>query len=112
MGVHRLFGAAGLAHFAFPGSFVAHLPAVVPGRLPLVYATGAIELGLAAALGATPPPARRAVAVASAIYLVLVFPANISVAVSEIPVYPSPWMAWARLPLQPLFIASVLRAGR
>ena len=75
-------------------------------------ATGAIELGLAAALVATRAPARRAVAIVVAAYLVLVFPANLYVAVAEIPVYPSPWMAWARLPLQPLFIAWALWAGR
>ena len=77
-----------------------------------MYATGAIEIGLAAAIAATRPPVRRAVAIASAAYLILVFPANLYVAVAEIPVYPSPWMAWARLPLQPLFIVWALRAGR
>ena len=84
----------------------------MPGRLPLVYATGAIEIGLAAAIAATRPPVRRAVAIASAAYLILVFPGNLYVALADIPVYPSPWMAWARLPLQPLFIVWALRAGR
>jgi len=77
-----------------------------------VYATGAIEIGLAAAIAATRPPVRRAVAIASAAYLILVFPGNLYVAVAEIPVYPSLWMAWARLPLQPLFIVWALRSGR
>lgn len=58
------------------------------------------------------PPVRRVVAVAIAFYLAAVFPGNIYVAAAGVPVYPSPWMAWARLPLQPLFILWALRAGR
>lgn len=84
----------------------------MPGRLPLVYATGAFELALAAALVAVRPPRRRAIAIAVAVYLVVVFTGNLYVALAGVPVYPRPWMAWARLPLQPLLIAWVLRAGR
>lgn len=84
----------------------------MPGRLPIVYFTGAAEIALAAALIAAPPPARRVIAIAIAAYLVAVFPGNLYVALAEVPVYPSAWMAWARLPLQPLFIFWVLRTGR
>lgn len=47
--------------------------------------------------------------------LIAVFPANIYMAVDHIQVHgiPSqPWMAWARLPFQPLFIVGVLWVTR
>lgn len=106
------FIVAGVAHFLFPAPFVAHLPPSTPGRLPIVYATGLIEIALSGALLAVQPPRRRAVTLAIAVYLVAVFPGNLSIAFAQVPVYPSPWMAWARLPLQPLFILWALRAGR
>ena len=46
-----------------------------------------------------------------ALLLVAVFPANIYMAMAHIQVhgFPAhPWMAWARLPLQPLLILGVL----
>lgn len=83
----------------------------MPGRLPIVYLTGAAEIALAGALLAVPRPTRRVVAIAIAGYLVAVFPGNLYVALAEVPVYPSSWMAWGRLPLQPLFIFWVLRTS-
>jgi len=77
-----------------------------------VYATGLIEIALAAALLIAPQPRRRQVALAIAAYLVVVFSGNLYVAIAQVPVYPSLWMAWARLPLQPLFILWVLRPVR
>ncbi|HUQ17885.1 MAG TPA: hypothetical protein VM070_08860 [Candidatus Saccharimonadales bacterium] len=77
-----------------------------------MYATGLIEIALAGALLAVKPPRRTAVALAIAVYLVVVFPGNLYVAIAQVPVYPSAWMAWARLPLQPLFMFWALRAGR
>jgi len=67
---------------------------------------------LAGALLIAPPPRRRQVELAIAAYLVVVFSGNLYVAIAQVPVYPSPWMSWARLPLQPLFVLWVLRAGR
>jgi len=106
------FTAAGVAHFLFPAPFVAHLPPNVPGREPIVYATGLIEIAFAGALLTARPPRRRQVALAIAAYLVIVFSGNLYVAIAHVPVYPSPWMSWARLPLQPIFSLWVLRAGR
>lgn len=104
------FAAVGLTHFVSPRVFVDHIPADVPGRLALVYATGAVELALAAAVVLAPPGQRRRVGLLTAAYLVAIFPANIYVAVAGVPVYPAPWLAWARLPLQPLFIWWALRS--
>ena len=96
------FAAVGLTHFLSPRVFVDHIPADVPGRLALVYATGAVELALAAAVLFAPAGQRRRVGLLTAAYLVAVFPANIYVALAGVPVYPAPWLAWARLPIQPL----------
>ncbi len=104
------FAAVGLIHFLSPRVFVDHLPADIPGRLPIVYATGALELLLAAAVVLAPPGQRRRVGLITATYLVAVFPANIYVALAGVPVYPAPWLAWARLPLQPLFIWWAIRS--
>ncbi|GAC1696061.1 MAG: DoxX family protein [Candidatus Limnocylindrales bacterium] len=106
------FTAAGIAHFVFPAPFVAHLPPTLPGRLPIVYATGLIEIALAGLLLGVKPPRRGTIAVVIAIYLVAVFPGTLYVALAQVPVYPHPWMAWARLPLQPLFVLWALRAVR
>ena len=53
-------GAVGIAHFLSPRVFVDHIPPDVPGRLALVYATGALELAIAAALVLAPPAQRGA----------------------------------------------------
>ena len=101
--------AAGIAHFVSPRLFVAHLPPQVPERAALVYATGALEIALAAAVAVGPKRSRRRLGQIIAAYLVLVFPANVYVAAAGVPVYPEPWLAWARLPLQPLFVWWALR---
>jgi len=77
-----------------------------------VYATGLIEIALSGVLLGVKLPRRRTIALAIAVYLVAVFPGNLYVAIAQVPVYPNPWMAWARLPLQPLFVLWALRAGR
>ena len=104
------FAAVGVLHFLSPRVFVDHLPAQVPGRLPIVYATGALELALAAAFALAPPAQRRRVGLITAAYLIAVFPANIYVALAGVPIYPAPWLAWARLPLQPLLVWWALRS--
>ena len=103
-GLATALALAGVAHFVAPRVFVDHLPPQVPGRAALVYATGTVELVLALAVAAAPTRHRRRVGLLAAGYLVAVFPANVYVAVASVPVYPASWLAWARLPLQPLFI--------
>jgi uncharacterized membrane protein len=96
---------AGLAHFLDPTPFIQHLPVWVPARELLVLVSGIIEVALGAALLA-PPPYRRLVGLALALYLVGVFPANVYVAVAGVDVdgQPGGWYPWLRLPLQPLFV--------
>jgi uncharacterized membrane protein len=103
----------GVSHLAMPESFEAYFPSWVPFVEPIVYATGVIEI-----VGGLALLVRRYqgyVGLALAAYLVLVFPANVYVAVAgvqeDLPGLPdASWYSWARLPLQVLFIWWVLRA--
>ena len=109
VGLALIMAIAGIAHFASPRPFIEHLPTVVPLRAELVALTGAIEIGLAAAM-IGPRRWRRHAGLALAAYLLLVFPANIYAAVSQVPIegVPTGWVRWARLPLQiPLIVAAV-----
>ena len=78
----------------------------VPLRAEIVLISGLVEIALALAL-LLPPPARRRVGAALALYLVAVFPGNVYVAVFDVEVDGQPGGAypWVRLPLQLLFIA-------
>lgn len=113
IGLAVLMATAGLAHFVNPRPFVEHLPAVVPWRTELVLLTGAIEVGLAAGL-LGPRRWRRPAGLALAAYLVLVFPANVYAAVSQVPIegVPTGWIRWARLPLQVPLIAAAIWSTR
>ena len=100
---------AGVSHFANPDPFVQHLPEWVPGREPLVYLTGVVEILFGLALvGRT--TTRRTVGRLLAIYLVAVFPANVYVAVADVAVtgQAGGLAAWIRLPLQAVFIGWAL----
>jgi uncharacterized membrane protein len=107
IGLALIMAGAGLLHFVNPRPYVEHLPAFLPLRGELIALTGAMELVLAAGL-VGPPRWRRPAALALAAYLVLVFPANIYAAVSQVPIdgVPTGWVRWARLPLQLPLIAA------
>lgn len=106
-----LFVTAGVAHFTDPEPFTRIVPPVLPFPRELVYISGACEiLGGVGLL----TPAQRGAALGLSALLVAVFPANIYMAVSGVKFhgFPSePWMAWARLPLQPALIGALLWAA-
>lgn len=98
--------AAGANHFLSPASYVAMMPAALPWHLALVYASGVAEI--AGGLGLLVPRTRRAAAWGLIALLVAVFPANVNMAVNELPLGTTTvpaWALWARLPLQLVFIA-------
>ncbi|WP_020620276.1 DoxX family protein [Paenibacillus daejeonensis] len=109
-----LFVAACLYHFREAEGFAAMLPDFVPLRLELVYATGILELILAILL--LIPATRRRAGNWTAIYLVLIFPANIYAAFYGIPApgqtETSQTALWIRLLFQPLLIWWVIWASR
>jgi uncharacterized membrane protein len=97
---------AGVGHFVSPAVYVAMMPAALPGKLALVYLSGVAEI--ACGLGLILPATRRAAAWGLVALLVAVWPANINMAVHELPLGErtvAPWILWARLPLQAVLIA-------
>ena len=100
---------AGISHFLMPGPFVQHLPEWVPSREAIIYLTGALEILLGAGL-VGPAPYRPLVAVALVAYLLAVFPANVYVAVANVPIdgQPGGVYQWIRLPFQAVFIGWAL----
>ncbi|GAA2526598.1 DoxX family protein [Streptomyces sp. NPDC058947] len=95
-----LLATAGVAHFAAPRPFDAIVPDALPGKpRTWTYASGAVELALAAGLAL--PRTRRTAALATAAFFVGVFPANAKMA-ADWRHRPTPQKAAAfgRLPLQ------------
>lgn len=109
-----LFIIAGIGHFTMADGFAQMFPEWVPFKYPIVYITGVIEWILAILL--LIKKTRRLAGVWTAIYLVLIFPANIYMAIAEIP---APWddqtdpvILWVRLLFQPLLIWWVLAISK
>jgi uncharacterized membrane protein len=71
-----LFLASGTMHFVKPEPFESMVPPQLPRRRALVFASGAAEL--ACAVGLLVPRTRRVAGLASAVLLVAVFPANVT----------------------------------
>ncbi|BCM72518.1 putative secreted protein [Streptomyces sp. EAS-AB2608] len=109
-----LLAAAGVAHFAAPRQFDVIVPRALPGSpRAWTYASGAVELALAAGIAA--PRTRATAAKAAAAFFVGVFPANVQMAVDwrDRPA-PLRVAALARLPLQlplVLWARGVARGG-
>jgi uncharacterized membrane protein len=98
--------AAGANHFISPAPYVAMMPVSLPWHLALVYVSGVAEI--AGGLGLLVPRTRRAAAWGLIALLIAVFPANVNMAVNELPLGTTTvptWALWARLPLQLVLIA-------
>lgn len=97
---------AGLNHFLDPGPYIAMTPEFLPAPRALVYISGVAEIlgGLGLIWARTRPFAAWGIIA----LLFAVFPANINMAVNDLPLgsrdLPT-WALWARLPLQVVFIA-------
>lgn len=93
---------AGVMHFAKPKPYDAQIPEQLPGSpRAWTYGSGVAELGVAAAIAA--PKTRRLGGLAAALLFVVVFPANIKMAVdAERKKLPAKYRTafWGRLPLQ------------
>jgi uncharacterized membrane protein len=103
--------AVGIVHFAAPGWFVAIVPAALPAPLALVLVSGAFEVlgGVGLLVGRL----RRAASFGLVALYVAVFPANLNMILDPRASHGlAPWLLWARLPLQAVFIAWALYVGR
>ena len=108
LGVFFIF--AGTMHFLRPKEYEAIMPPYVPAHKEMVAISGAGEIigGVAALF----PRAHGFCRLWLVALLILVFPANVHVAVHPdeikgLPAIPR-WLLWARLPFQGVFIAWVL----
>lgn len=92
----------GILHFVRPAGFLSIMPSWIPVHSFWVYASGVVEI--AGGLGLFVPRYRKVAGWTLFILLIVVFPANINMAVNEIQLPgrdPMPvWAMWARLPLQ------------
>jgi uncharacterized membrane protein len=98
--------AAGVNHFVSLETYTAIMPAALPAHLTLVYISGLAEV--LGGLGLILPATRRLAAWGLVALLVAIFPANVNMAVNNLPMGSGPaptWLLWARLPLQAVLIA-------
>ncbi len=105
--------AIGFAHFLAPAPFASIVPAWLPAPVTLVLVSGFFEI--AGGVGLLVPRVREAASWGLVALYVAVFPANVNMALHQIPAggvhVPVVWL-WARLPLQIVFILLALWVGR
>lgn len=105
-----LFVGAGLLHFLRPETYLRIMPPALPAPRLLVLLSGVAEV--AGGLGLLLPATRRSAAWGLLALLLAVFPANVYMLQIHEQLHLPAWVAWARLPLQPLLMWWVWRAGR
>ncbi len=100
------FVVQGINHFIADAFLIRMIPPWLPWPAALVYLSGVAEIGLG--LAVVPVRTRRMAGWGLLALLVAVFPANLHMALhpEQWPNLPA-WALWARLPLQPLFMAWV-----
>lgn len=100
-----LMVAAGVSHFVSPEIFIRIVPAYLPYPEALVSLSGFFEI--LGGVGLLIPRLRYVAAWGLVALYLAVFPANVNMAIHQIPLgdtAPAVWMYWARLPLQLLLI--------
>jgi uncharacterized membrane protein len=98
---------AGAMHFARPDYYLAMMPPFLPAPLALVYISGVAEI--AGGFGLLFAQTRQLAAVGIIVLLIAVFPANVYIAVDNVPMFGAAEgpgvLGWIRLPFQALLIA-------
>lgn len=103
LGLVFLFTASG--HFIQTEPMAQMLPAWVPGRTPLVYLTGVLEIAIA--IGCFIPRHRHLAGLSAVAVLILFFPANIYAALHQVPMGGHAWgpvYLLVRAPLQGILV--------
>lgn len=102
-----MFVLIGFMHIARPDKLTYMISGILPYAHTLVIVSGALEIVLG--IGLLFPSTRVYAAWALIVLLVLMFPANINVAVKQLPapggLPAQPWYTWSRLVFQPVYIA-------
>lgn len=99
---------AGLNHFRMPALYIAMIPEWLPAPSALNIISGVAEILGGIGLLAPWPAVRRAASWGLIALLLAVFPANINMAIHNLPLgdnHVPAWTLWARLPLQAILIA-------
>ena len=105
-----IFLFAGTVHLMTPGLFLPIMPPGIPWPMGCIVVSGVFELMGGAGLLVPSAGIRKLAGIGLILLLIAVFPANIYMAVAHIQVHgipAQPWMAWARLPVQPILILAV-----
>jgi uncharacterized membrane protein len=100
-------GTAGVLHLVRPDGFVAIVPAWLPSPQWLVYFSGVAEIAGAVGLQAPWPDLRPYASYGLVALFIAVFPANVNMAMNDIPMNGKavpPLLLWGRLPLQAILI--------
>lgn len=104
------FTAAGLAHFLKPSYYLAVIPPWIPFPAAMNVISGFFEILFGVLV--LPVKTRKLAGWGLIALLIAVFPANIHLALhSEIFPGVPPWLSWARLPFQAVFIFWVWKAA-
>jgi len=97
----------GVYHLVNPGFYLPMMPPYLPWHRELVFVSGVAELVLGVAV--LIPGLRRAAALGIIALLIAVFPANLHIAMNDVPLAGATEGAgvwnWVRLPFQAVFIA-------
>ena len=97
---------SGVLHFATPAFFISIVPPYLPSPRALVALSGVAEI--AGGVGLLLPATRRLAGIGLVLLFIAVFPANVHMAMHHLPMNGrpvAPALLWARLFLQPVFIA-------
>jgi uncharacterized membrane protein len=98
---------AGLNHFVNPGFYVPMMPPYLPAHMALIYLSGVAEVVLGAAV--LVPSVRPLAAWGIVFLLIAIFPANVHIALHNVPLAGAREGAgiwnWVRLPFQGVLIA-------
>ena len=98
---------AGIAHFANPDVYLPMMPPYLPWHLALIYLSGLAELVLGAAV--LVEPLRPIAAWGIILLLIAIFPANLHIAMNNVPLFGATEGAgvwnWIRLPFQAVLMA-------
>jgi uncharacterized membrane protein len=110
-----IFFAAGIFHLRHPDLFLPLMPDWIPFHRHCILVSGICEI--LGGIGLLIPwrPIELTAGWGLTLLLVAVFPANVHMALAHVQIHgfpPEPWMAWARLPLQPVLIVAVLWVTR
>jgi uncharacterized membrane protein len=104
-----LLAISGVGHLLAPEAFLAQVPPWLPGPGVVIFVSGVIELALAAAL-VLGSRRRTQIGWVVAAFFVLIFPGNLSQAITGADAFglDSPTARWLRLAFQPLLVAWAL----